>query len=540
MRSGVDMEFMSSAEDAFAVWEQAIGTVNVRRTPEELARYRAGTTPSKANILGALLPENRDHVVDLIRIAQTHHIPVYPISTGRNWGYGDARPVRDGCVIIDLSRMNRILDIDPELGIATLEPGVTQMDLYRYLDKNGLEFMVPTTGAGPSCSIIGNALERGYGITPQADHFLSLNWIEAVLSNGAIYQTPLTSLTSDVADKAFKWGVGPYLDGLFSQGAFGVVTRAAVTLVKTPEVVEAFYFRLQSNESLQSYVGCLHDLLDGLGPLVGGVNLMNARRVLSMLTPYPTTTVDGVLSDDQLRDLMNQEDVPCWLGLGTLYGSEAMVAVARKVVRDCLKPIDRRVRFVNSRTISRRQRVVNLLPEVIGNKPRRTLRRARGHLDILEGRPSEVALGLSYWRAGNQKPATDLNPARDSCGLLWYAPLVPMKQRMIRNAVDMIQRVCKENKIEPLMTLTSLSNRCFDLTVPILFSQGDRAQTEDARRCFQQLFREGQKIGVAPYRVGVEAMPLLVQPTPYWQLVSSLKAAVDPHNIIAPGRYGLT
>jgi 4-cresol dehydrogenase (hydroxylating) flavoprotein subunit len=535
----VNTDSLASTEYAFAEWEHAIGTVNVRRTPDEIARYRAGTTPSNVLILGALLPQDRDQVVDLIRIAGTYRVPIYPISTGRNWGYGDARPVRDGCVIVDMSEMNRILDMDPELGVVTIEPGVTQMDLYRYLDNNDLKFMVPTTGAGPGCSIIGNALERGYGITPQADHFLGLNWIEAVLPCGEIYQTPLTYLTAEVADKAFKWGVGPYLDGLFSQGAFGVVTRAAITLVQTPEIVEAFYFRLESNESLQSYTGCVQDLLTKLGPMVGGVNLMNARRVLSMVIPYPAATHAGVLSGDQLRDAMNEEDVPCWLGLGSLYGSKPMIAVARNVVRDCLKPIDRRVRFVNSKTISRRQTLAELFPEVIGRRLLRTIRRARGHLDILEGHPSEVALGLSYWRSGNGKPATDLDPARDTCGLLWYAPIVPMKKSIVRNAVDTVERVCKENSIEPLMTLTALSNRCFDLTVPILFSQEDSAQTDDARRCYRQLFKEGQQVGVAPYRVGIEGMPLLVQATPYWQLVSSLKGAVDPENIMAPGRYAL-
>jgi hypothetical protein len=175
----------------------------------------------------------------------------------------------------------------------------------------------------------------------------------------------------------------------------------------------------------------------------------------------------------------------------------------------------------------------------MGSKLRRTLQRARVHLDVLEGRPSEVALPLSYWRSGVSKPASNLDPARDGCGLLWYAPLVPMKEDKVRDTVAMVRKVCAEHKIEPLMTLTSLSSRCFDLTLPILFSQTDAAQTAKARRCFEQLFAEGQQLGVAPYRVGIETMPLLVQPSPYWRLVSALKAAVDPDQIIAPGRYTL-
>jgi 4-cresol dehydrogenase (hydroxylating) flavoprotein subunit len=236
---------------AFARREQAIGGSHVRRTPEELAPYRAGTTPASIRILGALLPANREQVVDVVRIAAAHRIPLYPISTGRNWGYGDARPVQDGCVIVDLSRMNQIEAVDEELSVVTLEPGVTQSDLHRHLEDRGLPFLVPTTGAGSGCSIIGNALERGYGITPLADHFQGLTWIEAVLPDGEIYRTPLTEMRAERADKAFKWGVGPYLDGLFAQGAFGIVTRAAIALAHRPDTVEAFYFRLDSDDQVE-------------------------------------------------------------------------------------------------------------------------------------------------------------------------------------------------------------------------------------------------------------------------------------------------
>jgi len=236
---------------------------------------------------------------------------------------------------------------------------------------------------------------------------------------------------------------------------------------------------------------------------------------------------------------MKQEDVPCWFGLGSLYGSETLVRAARRVVKECLAPIDRRVRFVNRRTVDMGQRVLKFVPSTVRSKLRRTLQQTRAHLDVLEGKPSEVALPLSYWRSEVSKPTSNLDPARDGCGLLWYAPLVPMKEEIVRNTVDMIRRVCLEYKIELLMTLTALSSRCFDLTLPILLAQKDAGQADGARRCFEQLFAEGKQLGVAPYRVGVEAMPLLVQSSSYWRLVSALKAAIDPEQIMAPGRYAL-
>jgi 4-cresol dehydrogenase (hydroxylating) len=91
----------------------------------------------------------------------------------------------------------------------TVEPGVTQQILYDYLERNRLAFLVPATGAGPHCSLVGNALERGYGITPYADHFSAVTAIEAVLPNGRIYRSALSELGGGTVDRAFKWGIGP-------------------------------------------------------------------------------------------------------------------------------------------------------------------------------------------------------------------------------------------------------------------------------------------------------------------------------------------
>ncbi len=106
-----------------------------------------------------------------MRIAQRQGIAIYPISTGRNWGYGTSLPAQDDCVILDLSRLQKIHHFDAELGVVTLEPGVTQGMLAAYLYAGNHPFMVPVTGAGPQCSLVGNALERGYGITPHTDHW---------------------------------------------------------------------------------------------------------------------------------------------------------------------------------------------------------------------------------------------------------------------------------------------------------------------------------------------------------------------------------
>ena len=85
--------------------------------------------------------------------------------------------------------------------MVTVQPGVTQGALREYLDRHDLPFLVPVTGAGPTCSILGNALERGYGITPYADHFASLMSVNAVLADGTQYRSPLSEMGGEQVDR---------------------------------------------------------------------------------------------------------------------------------------------------------------------------------------------------------------------------------------------------------------------------------------------------------------------------------------------------
>src|SRR5690242_4046907 len=109
---------------ALEAWERLLGHDAVR-TGSDLERYRKSTSGFARHIAGVVQPRTQDQVVETVKIASRWRVPLYPVSTGRNWGYGCALPAVDGCVIVDLSRMNR-LELDERLGLATLEPGVTQ------------------------------------------------------------------------------------------------------------------------------------------------------------------------------------------------------------------------------------------------------------------------------------------------------------------------------------------------------------------------------------------------------------------------------
>ncbi|MGH7115002.1 MAG: FAD-binding oxidoreductase [Stellaceae bacterium] len=512
----------------------------MRDGPDAQQRYGACTTGVERAIPAALRPRSVDDIVAILGVARQYAVPLYPISTGHNWGYGSAVPVTDGCVVLDLSGLDRIIDMDGELGLVTVEPGVTQRALHEFLDKNQLPFLVPVTGGGPNCSLIGNALERGYGITPQADHTAAVTAIEAVLPDGRLYRSALSELGGGGVDRAFKWGVGPYLDGLLAQSNFGVVTRMTIALARRPERIEAFLFGIEREAGLAAVVPAVQRVLRELGGVVGGVNLMNSRRMLAMTAPYPRARVgsEGILSVETVAEVARQYRIAPWTGFGALYGTAEMVRAARRAVRRILRPAVGRLTFVTPGRAARLNRVLSHVPRLRHGALARRARTLDRAMRLVAGAPSEVALPLAYWRSATPQRGAGLDPARDGCGLIWYPPLVPMTAERVGRYVEMIGEVCAAHRIEPLITLTSLSERCFDSSVPLLFDRRDPSEAARARCCYRALLERGRREGFLPYRLSAHEMGWLTGgDAPCWDLAAAIKAAVDPAGIISPGRY---
>ncbi len=528
----------TATESAIAEWVTVLGKSGV--VSAGVADFGASATGTKRSIPAVLRPQTREQIAEVLKVAQRWHVPVYPVSTGNNWGYGSANPVEDGSAILDLSGLDRISGFDSEMGVVTVEPGVTQGALRDFLDRHDGNYLVPVTGAGPTCSIVGNALERGYGITPITDHFAAVTKIEAIMPDGTLYQTPLSELGGAEIDGLFKWGLGPYLDGLFSQGNFGVVVSMTIALAPAPETVTAFFFSIKDDARLEALVPAVRAVLRALGGSVVAINLLNSQRMLSMMTPFPEgKAINGVLPAHEVKSLADSHSVPAWSGVGAIYASREVARAARRTLRRLLGPVTDRVIFINRRKVHVARRVARILPGGLATRVKGMADTLSGALEIMHGTPNDVALALAYWRSGVLPgPGQPKNPARDGCGLIWFAPLVPIRGNDVRRYIDMIERICPQFGINPLITLTTVNDRCFDSTVPLLFDRQDADATARANDCYRALFDAGQKEGFLPYRLNVDAMGVLNTGSPAFSRVASqLKAAVDPNFILAPGRY---
>ena len=477
---------------------------------------------------------------------------LYPISTGNNWGYGTSQPtgLSNNIILLDLGRLTNITHFDSELGLVTLEPGVTQQQLSDFLHQHNHDYMVPVTGAGPSCSILANALERGYGITPYTDHFSAVTSIQGYCANGRPYQSAVNELDASedkLVDKTFKWGLGPYLEGLFTQSNLGIVSQMTIRLAKIKPDFTSFFIQMQDDALLEKAVPLIRDVLQSYEGIVGAINLMDQRRLLSMFAKNPNgSDAHQVMHSNDINELATDLRAPSWTIVGSIYGTTRVVNAVKKEINNIFKQLPCKRIYSNSPTIVLANKVIDILPPWLIEKIP-TLTKVAEQLDsfnkgkeIMLGKPNKVALKLAYWRHKDADgfDKEKLSPGQDGCGLLWYAPLITMKAKKMREFVEFIRETCPKFNIEPFITFTNLKHDCVDSTIPIVFDLSNPKAVNDAHNCLKMLVEEGLKKGFVPYRLNVDQQQwLLNKDSDFWQTVNQLKSSLDPNNILSQGRY---
>jgi len=477
---------------------------------------------------------------------------LYPISTGNNWGYGTSQPAGlcNNIILLDLGHLTNISQFDCELGLVTIEPGVTQQQLSDFLHQNNHDYMVPVTGAGPNCSILANALERGYGITPYTDHFTAVNSIEGYWANGTPYQSAINELDASedkCVDKTFKWGLGPYLEGLFTQSNLGIVSQMTIRLAKKKAGFTSFFIQLDDDALLERIVPLIRQVLQDYEGIVGSINLMDQRRLLSMFAaPKYGNNLHQVMKAHDIKSLAKSFKTPSWTIVGSIYGSKAVVKVVKREIDSLFKQLPCKRIYSNSLNIVIADKVINTLPSWVINKIpplsmlAEQLKSFNKGKEIMLGKPNKVALKLAYWRHKDAEhfDKDKLSPGDDGCGLLWYAPLVTMKAKKMREFVEFIRETCPKYNIEPFVTFTNLKHDCVDSTIPIVFDLSNPQAVKDAHDCLKALVDGGLKKGFVPYRLNIDQQQwLLNKESNFWQTVNLLKDSLDPNNILSQGRY---
>lgn len=528
-------------EDILSALRRVVGPANVFSDDATLDRYAASTGLGCVRARAVVRPADTAEVKAIVLVAGQHHFPLYPISRGRNWGYGDACPVTPSQVILDLGRMNRIVEVNPELAYAEIEPGVTQGQLSDYLQTHHPSLWADCTGAGPDVSVVGNILDRGFGHTAYGNRFQTVCGLEVVLADGRTLHTGTGHYAGSRTYRTYPYGVGPYIDGIFTQSNFGIVTRMGLWLMPAPEEMAVFIVTAEEQRDIAALVDALRPLrMDGT--LRSVVHIGNDLRLIASAGTFPFDAVHGLSSlPGELREqLRRSAGIGNWTGVGALYGDRRQVAASARRVRRALRGF--RLQFLTERRLQlARMAAVTLRATGWGRRLKSLVDTAEALYGLNRGRPTRRFLLGAYWRRREGIPPEfpeNCNPALDGCSFLWLSPTLPALGREVIAFNDLVTRIVARHGFDFFVTFSMINERSLGAVITLCFDRDNAAEAARAGNCYREMFSSVVDAGYVPYRVGTTSMASLVRRSEgFWDVTAALKQALDPDNIIAPGRY---
>jgi FAD/FMN-containing dehydrogenase len=222
-----------NGQDIVNSLKKIVGDQYVSDEPEILICYsRDQSLETSKSPEYVALPENTEQVSEILSLAQKNGIAVVPWSTGVN-SAGGCIPQRGG-IILDMKRMDRILDIDEENMTATVQPAVNFGRIQIETLKKGLRVINPTAPASASC--LANFLDKGIGMTSNkygvgSDHIVNM---KVVLPDGSVINTGSRMWSED--NKIYSPPLGVDLAGIFhaSMGIFGICAEMTIKLYPIP------------------------------------------------------------------------------------------------------------------------------------------------------------------------------------------------------------------------------------------------------------------------------------------------------------------
>ncbi len=219
-----------------------VGAERVSNNPTDLYLYSRDSgaqPPGQAEY--AVLPKTAEEIQQIVQLANRENIPITPLGGGLTLS-GLVVPRRGG-IVLDMKRMDQILEVDEMNRYALIEAGVSQGKLREYLKKHHPRLQHSTPEAPPTATVTGNALIHGHGhISPRyginSDMIAGL---EVVLPTGEIARIGSCALD----EKWFTKGPMPELAGLFVgwYGTTGMVTKLSLKLFPKPEFREVMAFQ---------------------------------------------------------------------------------------------------------------------------------------------------------------------------------------------------------------------------------------------------------------------------------------------------------
>ncbi|PSM53076.1 FAD/FMN-containing dehydrogenase [Campylobacter blaseri] len=516
---------------AIEKFKKAIGEKWVFDKEEDIKLYRDAYSPEWDEPTEpipslAVAPKDTAEVQAIVKIANEYKIPLFPISTGKNLGYGSSAPNRRGDVVVDLKRMNKIIEVDDKRNFCILEPGVSYFDFYEYCEKNNLNVMmdIPDPGWG---SPVGNALDHGWGYTygMYRDHFGAHCGMEVVLANGEVMRTGMGALPNAKTFAENKYGYGAYVDGLFAQSNFGIVTKMGFWLMPKPEFYALYSLTTPRREDIIPMVEILNYLEDSFiigWPLYRSpLNPPHGKEMNPELKSYLTSN-GGKPDLEKIQNYALKNKIPYWQIDIPIYGNKDSVKANAEYIKKRFSVIDgSKLELVQEFSLPLSK-------------------------DDIEKLKHKVSLGIPsmeiFWLSTRGEK---LDPQD---GHVWFSPIIPRDGKELLKCqdvyIDVFHELGMPSPITPFAHPRSWMYRAFCFMLGFGNSRTDIEHNKKMRIAYRKMIEVAADNGWGDYRAAPTFQDDVYDVYSYndhilKKFIEKLKDAIDPNGIMAPGRGGI-
>jgi len=160
-------------------------------------------------------------------------------------------------------------------------------------------------------------------------------------------------------------------------------------------------------------------------------------------------------------------------------------------------------------------------------------------INLFKGIPTDMFAKQVYFKSHQEKPETDVDPARDHCGFLWIGPVLPFTSKDVVAGLDIAKGIYERHEFDMFVELIVESPRAVIMLLGVFYEHGDPEDADRAKAWYEETRCSFVDRGYPPYRTVTMSMPGSADINPVSRdFLAAIKNAVDPKNIIAPGRYG--
>jgi 4-cresol dehydrogenase (hydroxylating) len=495
-----------------AQWREALGGEHVVAAGDEVTAANRATFAPTGQVLAIIRPSTTPEVQACMRIAHALRIPVYPVSRGRNWGYGSRTPVQGAAVLMELRRMDRVLEFSEELAYVRVQPGVTFAQLAEFLDARGSALQIHATAGPADGSMIGNTLERGQSHGPSTSAGRGVGDFQVVLADGRVVHTSSRRFARAPHGATEPFPAGPDATGMFFESNVGIVTEMTVSLTRRWKDMRVLRLGLADQDAFRRVLADVRDLMQDGVLLPRSVLFNNEYRMQSAGTK-PWVQVDDEGESLLLPNGQRARMFPMWASRNLAWACNVTLCAPDPAIGERLQQIARDVLAPHAEVVF------------------------EATLSGVASRPNPEYAWFPLWTKETSEPrAPDLDHER--IGYVFVAPVVPAVPQEVSHVYATMCKVMLAHGFEPFINLRYWEPRSLVFVGSLVYDRDEPGADERALRCYEALMGPLGEQGYLPYRIPTFGMQRLPRPTDDWGgFWADVKRALDPHDVLSPGRY---